>query len=290
MEEKINREKYVKQIQEDPNIKKIITQYHLNQEDMDKGLHILLAYTIYNEKCDGCKGLDDCKQVKHGYMPHLGYNGVSFDIDYLPCEYKERLIHQKNLENNLVCYSCNLNSFDFNHLYINKNRKDVLEKIKTCLKNYKNNLPTKGIYIHGMYGCGKSYLLAYLAKDLANSNHKVIFAYYPDLVRMIKGSIAGGNLEEIVERLKEIEVLVLDDFGGEMLTGFIRDEVLGVILQDRMSNGRLTFMSSNLDDKLLQEHLRESTKDTDALRASRIYERIRTLMDFVELKDQNYRK
>lgn len=290
MEEKINRETYLKKIQEDPNIKTLINKYHLSPMDIDKGLNLLLAYDIYHEKCNGCKGLASCEQLKNGYMPNLAYNGVSFNIDYIPCEYKKSWIREKNLEDNLICYSCNFDYFDFNDFYINANRKDVLEKIKICLNHYKNNIPTKGLYIHGKYGCGKSYLLAYLAKNLANAGHRVIFAYYPDMVRMIKGSIASGNLEEIVEQLKEIEVLVLDDFGGEMLTGFIRDEVLGVILQDRMSNHRLTFMSSNLNPNLLIEHLKESTKDTDALRASRIYERIRTLMDFVELNDQNYRK
>jgi len=86
-----------------------------------------------------------------------------------------------------------------------------------------------------------------------------------------------------------VEVLMLDDFGGETLTSYLRDEVLGAILQERMTNNRLTFMSSNLDPELLLAHLKESNRDIDDLRASRIYERIRTLMEFVKLVDEDYR-
>jgi len=289
MDKMMNRSGYLKEILNNEEVKKLVVKYQLKQADLDKGFNTLLAYDLYQKKCLNCQGLACCKQLKKGYEPQIDYNGVNFDLDYRPCSYKQEQLNQAQLANNLVCYSCNLEHYNFNDIYINEKRKNVLATIKVCLNNYKNNRPTKGLYLHGKYGCGKTYLLAYLAKNLANANHQVIFAYYPDLVRTIKSSIATGELESIVEKLKEVEVLVLDDFGGEMLTGFIRDEVLGVILQDRMTNHRLTFMSSNMDQKVLLEHLKESNKDTDALRASRIYERIRTLMDFVELDDQNYR-
>lgn len=289
MQNEMNRSDYLKKITNNMEIKQLIFDNKLSINDIEKNFSVLLSYVVHKNKCVGCMGLKDCQQVNNGYTPVVDYNGVNFDVEYLPCNYRQVILDQKNIDRNLTCYSCNFDNFNFNDIYINEKRKEVLAKIKACINNYKNDLPTKGLFLHGQYGCGKSYLLAYLAKNLANANHQVLFAYYPDLVRKIKSSIGNGNLEEIIETIKDVEVLVLDDFGGEMLTGFIRDEVLGVILQDRMSNNRLTFMSSNLTPKLLFEHLKESTKDIDSLRASRIYERIRTLMEFVELNDQNYR-
>ena len=179
-------------------------------------------------------------------------------------------------------------NFNFSDIFINEKRTKVLGLIKSYISQ--KDLPEKGLYIHGRYGCGKTYLLAYLAKELAYRGHKVLFAYYPDLVRTLKSSISTGNLEDVVDRLKEVEILMLDDFGGEMLTSFIRDEVLGSILQDRMLNKRLTFISSNLDENLLFEHLKDTGREIDELRASRINERIKTLMTFVQLDDENHRK
>ena len=82
---------------------------------------------------------------------------------------------------------------------------------------------------------------------------------------------------------------MLDDIGGESNSDFIRDEVLGAVLQTRMCNNALTFMSSNLNPKLLLDHLSSGSKDVDRVKGSRVFERINTLMEFVELKDKNYR-
>ena len=53
---------------------------------------------------------------------------------------------------------------------------------------------------------------------MVSSNAKVIFAYYPDLVRKIKSLIGKTEFEEIIDELKNIEVLILDDFGIRKLT------------------------------------------------------------------------
>jgi primosomal protein DnaI len=131
--------------------------------------------------------------------------------------------------------------------------------------------------------------MACFANKFAENGKKVVFAYYPDLIRQIKSSISTGGLESTVDILKEADVLFLDDFGGETTTAFIRDEVLGAVLQDRMENKKLTFMTSNLDPAMLHNHLAETSKDVDELKASRIEERIRVLMEFVEINDIDYR-
>lgn len=284
-----SRKQYLELMAKDQSIVNLVKEHNLTKEDIDNNYNILLAYYFKKAKCSNCKKLDNCKQNHIGYYPSIDYNGCQMEINYLPCSYKQKELDILEKSKNLECYSCNINNFDLDDFYINEARKLVLQEVKECINNIKNSIPTKGLFLHGKYGCGKTYILAYLARNLANNGHKVILAYYPDLVRILKSSITNGNLEPIVEKLKEVEVLILDDFGGEVMTSFIRDEVLGVILQDRMVNNRLTFMSSNLDEKSLVEHLKESNKDVDNLRASRIYERMRSLMKFIELNDQNYR-
>ena len=50
------------------------------------------------------------------------------------------------------------------------------------------------------------------------------------------------------------------------------------------------FAASNLDFASLKEHLATTANEKDEVKASRILERIQSLMDFVELKDENYRR
>lgn len=284
-----NRDQLIKEILKDQNVKKIVMDYNINRSLLDKNLNIILAYVLRKKKCQNCIGLHTCKQLYEGYAPVLSYDEVKFDLNYEPCPYLQKKKQIDEKQKNLQLIACSFQNFNFDDIYVNVNRKEILNKIKTCIDKYEKKLVTKGLYIHGNYGCGKTFLLAYLAKTLAENNHKVIFAYYPDLARMLRSAIYSGSIEDMIEQLKMVEVLILDDFGGETLTGYLRDEVLGAILQERMTNNRLTFMSSNLDQELLLAHLKESNRDIDDLRASRIYERIRTLMEFVKLVDEDYR-
>lgn len=289
MKETINRSQLLQQVLQDPKLKKIIKDENVPSYIVDRDLNQALAYVLRIKKCASCHGLNECQQITKGYAPHLFYDNIKLEIEYNPCLFQISNLEKLKKQTNLKFIECNMATLNFDDVYINPARQETLSKIKTCLDNYENHLPTKGLYLHGNYGCGKTYLLCYLAKKLADNDHQVIFAYYPGLARMFRSAINDGSLEDLIDELKEIEVLFLDDFGGETLSSYLRDEVLGAILQDRMVNKRLTFMSSNLDEKLLLAHLRESNRDIDDLRASRIFERIATLMDFVKLIDTNYR-
>lgn len=290
METSFGRNELLKKTLENKEIKKIITVEKVDLDVIDRNLVYLVSYDLKTKQCQSCKGLENCMQASKGYKPQISYNGTKFETDYVPCKYLSDELSELKKVNNLQLISCNFATFNFENVYVNQNRQTVLLKIKECIKSLELGKPTKGLFIHGKYGCGKTYLLAYLAKNLTELGHKVIFAYYPDLVRSLKSAISTGELEALIDKLKTVEVLMLDDFGGETLTSFIRDEVLGAILQERMTNNLLTFMTSNLNEKLLVDHLKESNRDIDELRASRIYERMRALMEFVELNDENYRR
>ncbi len=124
---------------------------------------------------------------------------------------------------------------------------------------------------------------------MAKKNVKVIIAYYPDLVRMIKSSIASRDTEVIINKLKNVDILMLDDIGAETNTNFIRDEVLGPILQYRMNNLLPVCMTSNLSLIDLEKHFQDSTTSINLVNSERIISRIRYLMNEVYLDDKNYR-
>ena len=258
-----------------------------NELSLDDNLIPLFSYVSKKNKCKSCKGLYECSQAVTGKGPAFLTVSGKVEISFSECLYQLEENKKNEIRNNLQLIACTFDNYDFKNIEVNDSRKNLLSKIKNILLNKNDNV--KGLYVHGKYGCGKSYLLAYLASKLSESGKKVIFAYYPDLVRKIKSSIGTGNLEEIVEELKEVDCLFLDDFGGEQNSEFIRDEVLGSILQDRMTNNLFTCMTSNISPTLLVDHVANGNKEIDVVKASRIYERIKTLMEFVELDDKNYR-
>ena len=277
-----------KEVLNDEVIVKLIDENGLTTKDLLSNDSLLVSYLINKEKCLNCKGLNNCKQNQTGYFKELFYEEDTFKTAITPCHYQEEELKEQEKAKNLKLVGIDYSLYD-GELFTNNNRKDVLTKVKKVLTDYANGKLIKGFYLHGSYGCGKTFILAFLAKTLADNGANTIFAYYPDLVRKIKSYIGKEEFEETIEELKNVEVLVLDDFGGETPSSYIRDEVLLPILQERMIYKRPTFMSSNLNTEQLLEHLAEGKTGVDMTRASRVWERIKALMDFVELNDNNYR-
>ncbi len=52
--------------------------------------------------------------------------------------------------------------------------------------------------------------------------------------KCVKNAIGDGNVKNLVDEIKQAEVLILDDIGAEQSTPWVRDEVLQVILQYRL--------------------------------------------------------
>ena len=282
------REQILKNALEDKDVKALVEHNQISEEILIKEILSIYSYMINKKKCAGCSSLNNCQQDIIGSMPKINYNGNIY-TEYVPCPYFQKEMDSNEKIANLLTLGYN---FDLENpiLYTDKPaRNQILSKVKDIYTKAMNGEKVKGIYLHGPYGCGKTYIMGWLANRFAENGKKVVFAYYPDLIRQIKSSISIGGLESTVEILKEADVLFLDDFGGETTTAFIRDEVLGAVLQDRMENKKLTFMTSNLDPAMLHNHLAETAKDVDELKASRIEERIRVLMEFVEINDIDYR-
>ena len=282
------REQILKNALEDKDVKALVEHNQISEEILNKEILSIYSYMINKKKCAGCSSLNNCQQDIIGSMPKINYNGNIY-TEYVPCSYFQKEMDSNEKIANLLTLGYN---FDLENpiLYTDKPaRNQILSKVKDIYTKAMNGEKVKGMYLHGPYGCGKTYIMGWLANRFAENGKKVVFAYYPDLIRQIKSSISIGGLESTVEILKEADVLFLDDFGGETTTAFIRDEVLGAVLQDRMENKKLTFMTSNLDPAMLHNHLAETAKDVDELKASRIEERIRVLMEFVEINDIDYR-
>ena len=111
----------------------------------------------------------------------------------------------------------------------------------------------------------------------------LIIAYYPDLVREFKSRIGNNTIEELVSRLKTIEILMLDDIGGESSSQWVRDEVLGPILQHRLLDEKPTFFSSNVSRKDLINLLTVNNQKADLMKAARIHARIQSLTEEIDM-------
>ncbi|MDA3931482.1 MAG: primosomal protein DnaI [Tenericutes bacterium] len=279
----IDYDQLIDEFMSDTIIKKFIMDHDLTREQIIKASHVFLTYKEEREICNQCESIEECRLKTTGFTPHLTYYNHRIQIEYSRCRY-----NQSNSANNINAlyipkriFEASLEDLDL----IGESRKAIHRYILEFLKKFDKNHFMKGMYISGEYGSGKTYILAALANELAKEDYKIIFAYYPDLVRELKSSIGTGDLEQKIRKLKSIDILFLDDIGGEYFSKFIRDEVLGSILQHRLLDNKPTFLSSNFKVDELMKVIKDSDARHETVSALRIIQRIRRMTQEFILKD-----
>ena len=277
----LEKKQIINNICKDKSIAKFIKDNKLSNEDILKNLNPLSQYKEQMAKCANCNG--KCEADIEGLTCELNYNNGKVTIDYVDCNLFINNDDAFDLE--VIDYTDNkLKIFDTverTKLYL------VLGEINKNLND--KNAMHKGLYLHGNYGTGKSLLMYEYAKKLSK-NYKVIFAYYPDLVRRIQSSYGNSTeMEALILRLKKCDILFLDDIGRENNTGFIRDSILGPILQYRCDNNLPMFFTSNRNLKALESHLAYANNTNDTVKAKAIIARIKFLTNEYELVDKDFR-
>ncbi|MBE6156474.1 MAG: primosomal protein DnaI [Firmicutes bacterium] len=236
--------------------------------------------------CKNCSNLYECQNKVKGYVyfPELKESNLYFS--YIPCKYKKKAM--KMAESKKTNQSI-LDSAKLKDIKITKNRTEIIKWIKDYYDKFDPYTTNKGLYLHGNFGTGKTYLIAALLNELKNKfGVNIEIVYVPELLRKLKEnlSLVGDKLYY----LENVSILLLDDIGAEKVTGWGRDEILGTILQTRMNSGMPTFFTSNLTIPELEKHLSLTKDNEDLVKAKRIIERIKFLTDDIELLGNNYRE
>ncbi len=272
-------------LMEDAVINAFVLKNDLGHNAVVNGINSLIGFKEQKDICNECHGLYECKLDLIGMTPNLSLYSNDIVVDYKRCRFNpqdERLERIDAMYVPKKLFRADLSDLDL----IGPSRKEIHKFIIEYLNKISAKKPTPGLYLSGVFGAGKTYILACIANELAKKGFDVVFAYYPDLVREIKSSINSGGLEKKIERLKKCGALFLDDLGGESPSAFIRDEVLGPILQHRVLDEMPTFFSSNLKMKTLVEAMAVDRSDMERAKAVRIVERIRELAVEFEMTEK----
>lgn len=150
----------------------------------------------------------------------------------------------------------------------------------------------RGLYLYGSFGVGKTYMLGAVANRLAERGIATTIVHFPSLAVELRDSIKKGTLGEQRDAIRRVPVLMLDDLGAGSMSSWVRDDVLGVILEYRMQEELPTFFSSNFSmDELEKNYLTiDAQGGTEPMKAKRIMERIRFLSQEYRMVGTNRRR
>lgn len=265
--------------------KALVKKVKISKEDAKNNTIKLLDSVDEVKNCQNCPGLFACQNKVNGYIffPEVIEDNLRFS--YLPCRYQK--LAQKEGKSKKTKENILANA-KMKDIKITKNRSELIKWIKEYYDNFNPYKTSKGLYLHGNFGTGKTFIVAALLNELKNK-YKINFeiVYVPELLRRLKEDLA--EVGDKINYLENIDILLLDDIGAEKVTEWGRDEIIGTILQTRMNNEMPTFFTSNLTINELEKNL-SITKDTeDVIKAKRIIERIKYLTKDIELLGNNYR-
>ena len=254
----------------------------LNKEIVQASLPTIFTYV---------EQIESPNPVMEGYTPKLFLNGKVIDITYVPTEAKLNSEAKKRAENRieLIDLPAKLRHVELENVDATPERDDVLDEVGIFLASFKKNKHTKGLYLTGDFGVGKTYILAGLTNSIARQGSRVVFLHVPSFIASLGSHFQDNSLNDEIDRIASAPVLIFDDIGAETLSEWSRDDVLGVILQKRMDNVLPTFFSSNMTMDGLNEHFAKTRNSVDEVKARRLMERVRFLSKEVFVVGKNCR-
>lgn len=236
--------------------------------------------------CRNCVGLDLCQNANRGHvMDYLEDRFVFKECDKLKASKmannKSHLIKTLYLSNKIL--DARLENFDVN----SESRTKIYKKIIDFVNNFNTTERNKGFYLYGTFSIGKTFTLGCIANELAKHDISCLLIYFPDLVIDLKNAIGTPRYESLLNMLKSIDVLMLDDFGSENMTPWLRDEVLGPVINYRVLENKPVFISSNINPNNLKAHLAIDKSPASILKAERLLSRLTALMTTTDMSDSN---
>lgn len=158
----------------------------------------------------------------------------------------------KSLPMGLTCFE----SFDLS-LYSdqpktelkNKSPRDIMKQNYDFCVSYAEDflIPGDSIFMTGGTGLGKTHLSLSVAKKVIEKNYSVVYGSVPDLLRKIKNAHFNKTEDdaEVMNTLKECDLLLLDDLGAEFESQFYVS-CLYELINTRLNYGRPTIVNTNL--------------------------------------------
>lgn len=271
-----------KKIQNDPDVINFFkeNQSELNDQSLEHSIIPLHEYIIERDRINK---IDPNGEQDH-YRPRLVLNNHLIDVEYVKKRPKT-FSYQKMAKS--------IQDASIENYFQEDERAEALQKVVDFIKKYINNPHEfyRGLYLTGNFGVGKTYLLGALANELSKRGFAPILINFSSFALEMRDAISSNDMLTELSKVKQADVLIIDDLGADTLTSWTRDDVLGIILEYRMREELPTFITSNLTMETLEkEYLTTNQRgESEPLKAKRIMERIKFLTEEISMIGSNHR-
>ena len=135
-------------------------------------------------------------------------------------------------------------AFD-NFIAKNQNAKKALEACKVFVENIIEGEDTKGIFLSGPFGTGKTHLSAASIIHLHHAGMRGLeFQVTPKLLALTRKTFNSDDNRDYIGDAAKAKVLVLDDVGAEKISEWVREQLF-LLINERYENQLPTIITTN---------------------------------------------
>lgn len=289
------------QVLDDPIVREFRSRYpQLDDAALKLNMNRLYQMATEARHCRSCPGLDKCPNDMQGHSTGLDCLEVGGRWQIVdrkkPCSLWQQYEQQAQLRRRITCLFADESMLgraydETEMLNLDDDRSLAVDGLLDYVERTKQEgLQKTGLYLMGDFGTGKTYLACYLLQKLAREGYSGVIVYMPEFVEEAKAlMMEPQKLKGMIDLLKEADLLVFDDIGAENLSPWVRDHVLGLILNYRM-NRKPTFYTSNHDLDALERHFSFTHKEgEESHKGRRLMDRLRPFVDVVHVRGRNQR-
>ena len=272
----------------DFEIKGFISKYAdvIDDEMIDRGLSVLIEYIRSRNR-------------NQKYNARLKLYANNFHVDYSPNpDYiKEQKKEFWKTRLNIKDLSMENQRATVQDIEPNLDNMALYGELVDMVKNFDAKKKNMGLWVQGAIGVGKTYMVTAFAKELNKKESGVTIIEFSDFVEKLKNSISSDSdrIEKDLNKIKFVDVLVIDDIGAEYTTQWVIDTILKPVMNHRYKKEMLTIVTSNLTKQQYKERLespansKRTTEDNKAM-AKQLFARIDGLMKEVSVYGDNRRE
>ncbi|QAY68234.1 primosomal protein DnaI [Paenibacillus protaetiae] len=295
-------ERKMSELMQDPLVERLLAKHpELDAATVRLNLNRVYQYVTEYRNCTNCPGLDQCPNDFEGHYTLLSVEtagpNVQLNDRKVSCKKFIAKRNEEQIRSRVRSFYVDekvLQGGYSSDEILNKDAerlKAVGQVLRYTMKTKEQGLQTEGLYLTGSFGTGKTFLMGYMLHELAKAGYSGVIVYMPDFVEDLKAMLhEPGKLKETVDLMKETDLLIFDDIGAENLNPWVRDHVLGSILNYRM-NRKPTFYTSNYDLDALEMHFSFTNKDGDERhKGERLMNRVRPYVEIVHVTGSNKRE